>query len=129
MNKEVIICIVTLVIVLILNYITQKYTDNTVEQLKVYIDDTREELVKEEPNYESANKKIEDTFNKWEELDDIMAFYIEHDEIEKVTTALTSARSFTKLKHDVEAVESIDRCKYILEHIDEREKFTLDNIF
>lgn len=129
MNKEIIICIIIFIIVLGLNNITQNYTNKTVEEVKEYLNDTRGELTKEKPDYGLATKKAEDMFNKWEELDDIMAFYIEHDEIEKVTTAITSARSFTKLKHDVEAVERIDTCKYILDHIDEREKFTLDNIF
>lgn len=129
MSKELIICIVVVIMIFGLNYITQTNTDRAVEQMKQYLEDTRQELLDKSPNYDMARKKAEATFNKWEELDDTMAFYIEHDEIEKVTTAITSTKSFVEKEDDSQAVDSIDRCKYILEHIDEREKFTLDNIF
>lgn len=129
MNKELIICIVVVITIFGLNYITQNNTDRVVEEMKKYLEDTKQELLAKPPNYEKAKEKAEETFNKWEELDDIMAFYIEHDEIEKVTTAITSTKSFVEMEDDSQSVDSIDRCKYILEHIDEKEKFTIDNIF
>lgn len=129
MNKEIIICVIIVIMIFGLNYITQNYTDKTVQEIQAYLDETRQELTKEEPDYELATKKAEDTYNRWEGLDDIMAIYIEHDEIEKVTTAITSAKSFAEMEDDSQAVDSIDRCKYILDNIDKREKFTLDNVF
>ena len=97
--------------------------------MKEYLEKVKEELIKEEPNFKEAIIKADKAFEKWEELDDKLALYIEHDEIEKVTTAITSTVSFTKMKDEGQAVDSIDRCKYLLDHIDEREKFALDNIF
>lgn len=129
MNKELVICIIIFIMVLSLNFVTQKYTNKTIEEVTKLLNDTRQELTKKEPDYDIATKKAEDTFNKWEELDDTWALYIEHDEIEKVTTAITATKSFTEMKDDSQAIDSIDRCKYILEHIKQREIFSLDNIF
>ncbi len=129
MHKELIISIIIVTSIFALNYITQEYTDKTVVEVKEHLEKVKEELIKEKPDFEAAIIKSDKAFEKWEELDDILAFYIEHDEIEKVTTAITSAGSFTKMKDEGQAVDSIDRCKYLLDHIDEREKFTLDNIF
>ncbi|MCI9287200.1 MAG: DUF4363 family protein [Clostridia bacterium] len=129
MHKELIISIVIVISIFALNYITQNYTDKTVIEVKEYLEKVKEELIKEEPNFKEAIIKADKAFEKWEELDDKLALYIEHDEIEKVTTAITSTVSFTKMKDEGQAVDSIDRCKYLLDHIDEREKFALDNIF
>lgn len=129
MHKELIISIVIIVAIFGLNYITQKNTDNTVTKMKEYLDNTRNELVGKSPNYEEALKKANETYDKWEELDDIIALYIEHDEIEKTKTAIVSMQSFIQMEDESQAVDSIDRCKYILDHIDEKEKFAIDNIF
>lgn len=129
MHKELIISIVIIISIFALNYITQGYTDKTVNEVKEHLNSIKEELTKEEPDFEKAIIKADKAFEKWEELDDKMALYIEHNEIEEVTTAITSTKSFTKMEDEGQAVDSIDRCIYLLEYIDEREKFTLDNIF
>ncbi|MBO5479420.1 MAG: DUF4363 family protein [Clostridia bacterium] len=129
MYKEVIISIIIVIMILGLNFITQNYTNNTVSQMKEYLDNTRGELTKEAQDYDMASKKADETLKKWEELDDKIALYVEHDEIEKVKTAITSMQSFIEMKDDSQAVDSIDRCKYILEHIAQKEEFSIDNIF
>lgn len=129
MHKELIISIIIVISIFALNFITQSYTDKTVTEVKECLEKVKEELTKEEPDFEKAIISADKAFEKWEELDDKMVLYIEHNEIEKVTTAITSTVSFTKMKDEGQAVDSIDRCKYLLEYIDEREKFTLDNIF
>lgn len=129
MHKELIISIVIVVSIFALNYITQKYTDKTVSEVKEHLESIKEELVKEEPDFEKAMLKANEAFDKWEELDDKIVLYVEHEEIEKVTTAITSTKSFTEMEDEGQAVDSIDRCIYLLDYIDEREKFTIDNIF
>jgi glutaredoxin-related protein len=127
--KEIAISIIVIVAIFGLNYATQNYTNYTVSEMKEKLDNTRIELANENPKYDVAIEKATNTFDRWEELDDILALYIEHDEIEKVKTALTSMKSFIEMQDDSQAVDSIDRCKYILEHIVEKEKFSIDNIF
>lgn len=129
MHKELIISIVIVISIFALNHITQKYTDKTVSEVKQHLESIKEELVKEEPDFEKAILKANEAFDKWEELDDKMVLYVEHEEIEKVTTAITSTKSFTEMEDEGQAVDSIDRCIYLLDYIDEREKFTIDNIF
>ncbi len=74
-------------------------------------------------------KHANETYDSWEKLDDKMAYYIEHDELEKVKTALTAIKSYVEVEEYNQSVESIDKCIYILEHIKESEKLSLDNIF
>ena len=114
MYKELIISAIVAVMILGLNFITQNYTENAVVQMGEKLDKTRQELVKEEVDFETAKKASKEAFDKWEELDDTIALYIEHAEIEKVKTAIISMQSFIEMEDDSQAVDSIDRCSYIL---------------
>lgn len=128
MYKEIIICTIVFVIIFGLNYITQKNTDDTVEIMYKNLETVRKDILEENPNKELAITHAHEAYDKWEEEDDKMAYYIEHDELEKVKTALTSVRSFVEIEEYSDGVEAIDKCMYILDHIHEREMFTLDNI-
>lgn len=128
MGKELIISIIILILIFGLNYITQKNTDSTVEIISTYLENTKNDVLEQNPNKEKATKDINETYDKWEELDDILAYYIEHDELEKVKTALTSAKSYIEVEEYSQSVEAIDKCIFILDHIHEREIFSLDNI-
>ena len=129
MYKEVVISTIIIIAIIILNVVTQNYTKSTVSQIKEHLNNTKEELVKEEPDYDMALKKAKETFKKWEELDEIIVLYTEHSEIEKVSTAIISMQSFIEMEDDSQAVDSIDRCNYILENIESKERLSLDNIF
>lgn len=129
MYKEFIISIIIMMSIFGLNYIMQKNLDESVNTMKNYLEEVKSNLVKEDTDYSVALEKVNRTYDKWEEIDDQMAFYIEHDELEKVKTAITSMKSFVQMEDNSQAVDSLDRCMYILDHIDEREKVTLDNIF
>ena len=117
MYRELIISFIIVIAIITLNYTLQINTDKKVNE------------VKEDVDYKIALEKANIMFDKWEEADDTLAYYLEHNEIEKVTTALTSVKSLVEMEDNVQAVENLDKCKYILIHIDEKEKFTLDNIF
>lgn len=129
MYKEVVISTIIIIAIIILNVVTQNYTKSTVSQIKEHLNNTKEELVKEEPDYDMALKKAKETFEKWEELDEIIVLYTEHSEIEKVSTAIISMQSFIEMEDDSQAVDSIDRCNYILKNIESKERLSLDNIF
>lgn len=129
MYKETIISIVILVFIFGLNYITEKNTDKTVDTMNEKLRIVRENLVKEEINKEQVKEDTNKAYDKWEELDDAMAYYIEHDELEKVKTAITTVKSYVETEEYSQSIEAIDRCIYILEHIREREMFRMDNIF
>lgn len=129
MQKELVISIIVLVCIFGLNYITQKNTDDTVQDVSSKLEIVRNDVTKSEVDKEKATLHVNDAFDKWEELDDTLAYYIEHNEIEKVTTALTSVKSYVEMELYEDSVEAIDKCHYILDHIHQREMITLDNIF
>ena len=128
MYKKLIISIIIVALIFSLNYVTQKNTDITVETVTEKLNTVRNSALEEAPNKDKVTSDINIAYDKWEELDDIMAYYIEHDELEKVKTALTSAKSYIEVEEYLESIEAIDKCIYILDHIHEKEMFSLDNI-
>ena len=129
MYKELIISVIILIFIFGLNYITQENTDYTVDVMSDNLGILRKNILEDEENRDKIIQQSNLVYDKWEELDDKMAFYIEHDELEKVKTALTSIKSFIEVEEYSQSVEEIDKCAYILDHIHEREMISWDNIF
>lgn len=126
MIKETIISIIIIIFIIALDFVTQNYTKDTVEQASAMLSDLKEEIKKEEDNLANDMEKI---YRKWEERRKKLAYFIEHDELEKVETNLTNIRSFIEVGDLDMAISSIDEVEFILEHIKEKNAFDLENIF
>ena len=132
MYKEIIIIITILLIVLSLNYITQNYTKFCVSEISSDLNNLRgkiEEKIDDEEIPEELNNTINNIHIKWDEMYKKLAFYIEHDELEKVETCLTNIRSDIETEELEHSIENLDNCIFILEHIKDKETLSLANIF
>ena len=54
MNKEFIICVIIIVLIILGNNITQDYTRNNIQDISTELEKLEEELVVEEINWENA---------------------------------------------------------------------------
>lgn len=131
MQKEVIVCIFIIVLIIVGNVVTQNYTVKSVESLADQLSDLKSDIFKEEENIErdSIKDKIKHIEDNWESRHDKLAYYIEHDELEKVETNLTSLRSFIEANENSEAVSELDKSVFVLKHIEDKYAFNLQNIF
>lgn len=131
MQKEIIVCIFIIVLIIVGNVVTQKYTVESVESLADQLSDLKSDIFKEEENIErdSIKDKIKQIEDNWESRHDKLAYYIEHDELEKVETNLTSLRSFIEANENSEAVSELDKSVFVLKHIEDKYAFNLQNIF
>lgn len=129
MHKEVIISIVIVVIIVIGNVITQNYTRKSVEAISSDLNSLRQELNVDDVNREKAKKHFDEIEKKWDNMQEKMAYYIEHDELEKVKTNLTELKSHTETEEYEEAICDLDKSVFVLEHIEKKSEFNLKNIF
>ena len=131
MQKEIIVCIFIIVLITVGNVVTQNYTVESVESLADQLSDLKSDIFKEEENIErdSIKDKIKQIEDNWESRYDKLAYYIEHDELEKVETNLTSLRSFIEATEKSEAVSELDKSVFVLKHIEDKYAFNLQNIF
>lgn len=131
MQKEIIVCIFIIVLITVGNVVTQNYTVESVESLADQLSDLKSDIFKEEENIErdSIKDKIKQIEDNWESRYDKLAYYIEHDELEKVETNLTSLRSFIEANENSEAISELDKSVFVLKHIEDKYAFNLQNIF
>ena len=134
MKKEIIICIIVVIAIVLGNVITQNYTNESVKILSDELDELKINLnnkleKQEEKPKEELSKKIEKITNDWELRHDKLAYYIEHNELEKVEDNLTSLNSLISTEKYAEAIKELDKSIFILKHIEEKYAFNLENIF
>lgn len=94
MHKELIICIILVILIVIGDWVTQNYTKNTVDYITGELENLKQNLL------EKSDDKVDEDINKiddkWKEVYDKLAYYIEHDELEKVETNFTACKSLAK---------------------------------
>lgn len=127
MKKEIIISVVIVIIVVVLNIITQKYTNITMDEISNELAMIREDLSKE--NIEESEKGIENAKNKWDDIKNKLVIYLEHDELEKVEMYIIETASHIETKEYSMAIQSLDTCEFVIEHIKEKYEFSWENIF
>lgn len=129
MYKEAIICVITIVVILIINSITGNYTKESVKELSEELSNLRSEMLKEDVDEKNVQSKLRHIFDIWNDKYKILAYYLEHDELEKVETNLNSLAGEIETKEYNEAVSELDRTNFILHHIERKNKVDLKNIF
>lgn len=134
MVKEFFICTIILILIFIGNGITQGYSRNSIEDINEKLADLREEMNQEEMNQEEINeeeivKHQEEIDKQWEEMFSKLAYYIEHEELEKVSRNLENMKTYIGLKEYDNTTKEINEVIYILNHIEDKYSFNLQNIF
>lgn len=132
MKKELIICLLIIALIIITNVVTQNYTKECVALMNQKLDILKEESLNE--NINDENKKnisdtIKDIEDNWNSFQEKLAYYIEHDELEKVETQIWAMKGFSEIGKYDEVVPELDKCVFILEHIQDKTKLNVKNIF
>ena len=131
MIKELIISIIIVVFIFIGNAVTENYTKESIDETTQSLVILRDEIIKDEKeiDFEVAKRKIDDIYEKWNQRYEKLAYYIEHDELEKVKTEITGLRGYIEKEEYSEALPELDKSVYILEHIKDKTSLNLKNIF
>ena len=132
MQKEMIIVAIIIVVVVGVNITTDKYTKNCVSEINMKLEeicDMANASLEEEKENNQIIEKMDALREEWSNFSKKLAFYIEHDEIEKVDTSIVEINEYIKLGLYDEAIPEIRKCSFILEHIKDKDSLKLVNIF
>ena len=127
MKKELVICVILVILIIIGDIVTQNYTKNTVNYITGELESLKQSLF--EKDDDKADKEISKIDNKWKEVYDKLAYYIEHDELEKVESNFTACKSLAKTREYEQSISELEKTVYVLEHITDKYSFNLVNIF
>ena len=131
MKKELIICIIIIILIIIGNILTEKYTANTAKSILESLSQLREEIINnfENVNREDSLEKVKKIEEDWRKYYYLLAYFIEHDELEKIETSLIGVESYLEAEEYGEGIAKIDETVFILQHIEKKYKVSLQNVF
>lgn len=127
MKKEIIISVVIVLIIVILDIITQNYTNKSMSQVSEKLMDVRADLIN--GNEDKTKEEIIAIKKNWDKIKEKLVIYIEHDELEKVEQHMLETESYIEVEEYDVAVQTLDTCNFIIEHIKDKYEFSLKNIF
>ena len=124
LKKDIIAIVVIIVFVIGINFITDKIMSDSVFEIISIANEIDIEL-----ETKINMEKVYLLDEKWEEKENALAFFSEHDELEKVTKEVKKlvVSSNNKLKYEIK--DEIEQIRFLLSHIEEKNKLLLKNIF
>lgn len=129
MLKETIICITIVIAIIFGNNMTQNYTKESVSELSSDLMTLRENLTQEDIENKKIQEEAEGIYHQWEKRHNKLAYFIEHDELEKVETEFIAIKSYIETEEYEESISELDKSVFILKHIEDKYAFNLQNVF
>jgi len=130
--KEIIFSIVIVVVVVVGNVVTQNYTHKSVKNTTTELEELKQELLSEsneDIDWDNAKEKFSVLQTEWRNSFEKLAYYIEHDELEKVDTNLIGLKSYIDTQEEADAVSELEKSVFVLKHIEDKTRMNLKNIF
>lgn len=127
--KEIIIIIGILIIIFAGSIITQMYLNKTSTLLIDKLENIKSDIENEKFDREKVSKKAEEMYSEWEKINEKWSVIILHDEIDLIETALIKMKAEIKSGEIEDSMAEIDTSIFLLNHIKEKEKTSLKNIF
>lgn len=129
MKKELIISIIIIILVIIGNVVTQNYTKQCVDIINEDLSELKKEVIPTQENEHEAKKIIYHIGEEWEQMQEKLAFYIEHDELEKVETQIFLLKGNVEAGEMTQILPELEKCIFILQHIEDKNALDIKNIF
>ncbi len=127
MKKEIIIVIVIIILIIIGHIFTQSYTSNFYNDICNGLDEIKDNINNKE--YSNLSSEIDDIQKKWNKKFNVLAIFVEHDELEKIKTHLTAIKADIDTNEYNKCIEEIEICKFVLEHTGDKDALKIVNIF
>ena len=130
MRRTLIICIIIIIAIVLGDIMLQKYIENVFEPINNTLDEIANNLNEENEinNKDELKNKMSEVDKLWDSQFKKMACFLEHDELEKVKTQFVVVDSAIEVNDKENAYEEINKAKYIIEHIKQKIRLSINNI-
>lgn len=122
-KKEVFLISFIITFIVALEIITNMYTDKIVDEMSKDTENVMNELYNR-----NVDDSIEKLKEKWLEKEGILSCYVEHDELDQVTSSLLFMEENAKNKEYEQALTNGRDFMFWLNHFKEKDKLILKNI-
>lgn len=129
MYKELVISAIIIISIFTLDYITQNYTDKVINEAILDLNKIKEDLKEDKVESKKIINDFSDKYAKWLKYHKRLAFYIEHNELEKVETNYVTGKSYIENESYEDALSEIEKTIFVMQHINDKYSVNLENIF
>ncbi len=129
MYKEIVVCILVVILIISMDLISNNYTKKVFSNLNESLGILRNEMMEENKDKNKINDEMKNVEQKWNEHLNILSCYIEHNELEKVARQITVIKGNADMEEYGQAVPQLDECVYIINHIVDKERLLVRNLF
>lgn len=129
MKKEAIITIIIILLIFAGEWITQNYTKKTLGKTQDQLRELKEDILNTQNNNSYLIEKTGKIYEDWERENEILSYYLEHNELEKVNTQIILIKGYLESDTPQDSIPDLEEGIYILDHIKQKEVFNLKNIF
>lgn len=129
MTNKVKILLITIILIAViaLNVLVRWYTDNSINDMETKIDELKQLLL--DGNYEESKNKSEKIRDDWDEYENKFAYFMDHEEIEKLSVKVAAiAENATNKEYELALEDSVET-KFLLEHVKDKLRLKLNNVF
>jgi hypothetical protein len=129
MYKEIIVCILVVILIISMDLLSNNYTKKVFFSINESLGNLRNEMLKEDKDQNKINDEITKVEQEWNSKLNLLSCYIEHNELEKVARQLTLIKGNIDVEEYNQAVPQLDDCVYVINHIKDKESLLLRNLF
>ena len=134
MKKEILAVCIILAIIIFINILCQSYFSHAVDSINSRLEEIAvlAEQYLEEASIEKDNEienKINSISEEWDQYEKILSLYIEHEELEKIDTSIVLIKSYIEVDNYEDAVPEAEECIFVLNHIRQKQKISIANLF
>jgi len=127
--KEILIIISILILVIGSAFAIQNFLNKGTDELVAKLEEMKKDIKEDNFKREDLIKKTDKIYKEWKDVNDEWSTIVLHEEIDLIEMALIRMKSKIKIGKIDESMEDIDTSIFLLNHIKEKEKTSLKNIF
>ena len=132
MQKEIFIVIIIIIAIVSIDVLTNNYTKKNFGRIDEKLEEIKKIglcLINEEDKEDELKNKLGELEKDWHNINSKTAFFLEHDELEKINSSMIKFKSYFELEEYTEAIPELENCKFILKHLQDKEAIDLINLF
>lgn len=125
LKKQIASFILVILIIIFMDIIFEQHFKLKKEEFELAVSDLQELVLSKQ----DAKKKAEELSENWNEFESKAAYYVEHNELEKVSLKVRLIKKTIDIDETDLTVEYLEEIKFLLAHIYDKDKLRLKNIF
>lgn len=129
MKKESIVTFIIVIFIIIGECISNSHTKEKLGKVEDELSNLKEEILNSDEEINYYIEKVSNIYENWEEENELLSYYLEHDELEKINTQIILVKGYLESDSPQDSIPDIEEGIYIINHIKEKQAFNLKNIF